>query len=159
MAERKIKSGLRGVTRFYAVQMLYQFELLNKPFNAILHSVSGNDEIMIAADVTIAGIDLNFFKSLLTAFVENSANIDTVISQHMSDKWSLDRLDSVLRSILRLGVTELLYLKDVPDNVVFNEYIEIAKSFFSKDEVSFVNGLLNAVSKTSAVKEDAQKSE
>lgn len=152
MKERRTKSGLRGVTRFYAVQKLYQFGVLNKPISDIAASVSVNDEIAIAEDINISGIDLVFLKTLLNALSDNLANVDDIISKHMSDKWTLDRLDPVIKSILRLGVTELLYLEDVPANVVFNEYIEIAKSFFAKDDVSFVNGLLNAVSKSHSLK-------
>lgn len=159
MKERRTKSGLRGVTRFYAVQKLYQFELLNKPISDIAASVSISDEITIAEDISISGIDLVFLKTLLNALSDNLANIDDVISKHMSDKWTLDRLDPVIKSILRLGVTELLYLEDVPANVIFNEYIEIAKSFFAKDDVSFVNGLLNAVSKSHPIKPESRVEE
>lgn len=145
--ERKTKSGLRGVTRFYAVQMLYQAEMESKSLDGIIKSAESSVEVVLSEDVTISGIDIEFFKTLLNVIKEHLAEIDKVISENLSDKWKIDRLDKVMKNILRLGVAELLYLKEIPSNVVFNEYIEISKAFFEKDDVSFVNGLLNAVSK------------
>ncbi len=146
--ERRAKSGLRGITRFYAVQMLYQAEMQGKSIDSLIKDTVSSAEIVLSEDITISGIDIEFFKLLLNTVKENATEIDDVISKHMSDKWKIDRLDKVMKNILRLGVAELLYLKEIPANVIFNEYIEISKSFFEKDDVSFVNGLLNSVSKS-----------
>lgn len=143
MKEVNRKSSARGIARFYAVQMLYQAELLDK-------AVDDNitiDNIHISEHEDVSGIDENFFRLLLNTVSTNLERIDSVIEEHMSDKWTLDRLDIVLKCILRFGVAEILFVLDVPSNVIFNEYIEIAKSFFEKDDVSFVNGLLNTVAK------------
>ncbi|MCR5225238.1 MAG: transcription antitermination factor NusB [Alphaproteobacteria bacterium] len=145
--ERKTKSGLRGVTRFYAVQVLYQSEMQGKPLDAFIKNASPSIDVILSEDVTISGIDVDFFKTLLDTIKEHLAEIDEIISKNMSDKWKIDRLDKVMKNILRLGTAELLYLKEIPANVVFNEYIEISKAFFEKDDVSFVNGLLNTISK------------
>ena len=145
--ERKTKSGLRGVTRFYAVQMLYQAEMESKSLDDIIKNAEPSVEVVLSEEISISGIDIDFFKTLLTIIKGHLSEIDKVISENLSDKWKIDRLDKVMKNILRLGIAELLYIEEIPANVIFNEYIEISKAFFEKDDVSFVNGLLNAVSK------------
>ena len=61
--------------------------------------------------------------------------------------WKLSRIESLVRSILRISIYELLYETNVPKKVIFNEYIEIAKFFFDGEESSLINAVLDAVSK------------
>jgi N utilization substance protein B len=68
--------------------------------------------------------------------------------QSAAIKWELTRLSCVDRSILRLGVYQLLYCPDIPGKVVINEAIEIAKKFSGEQSPRFVNGVLDAVLKT-----------
>jgi N utilization substance protein B len=62
-------------------------------------------------------------------------------------KWQLSRLSAVDRSILRLAVYQLRFCGDIPPAVVINEAIELAKKFSADRSASFVNGVLDAVSK------------
>ncbi|HQP19332.1 MAG TPA: transcription antitermination factor NusB, partial [Phenylobacterium sp.] len=59
--------------------------------------------------------------------------------------WRLERLDSTVRAILRAGAFELARRDDVPVEVVIDEYVELAKSFFEGPEPGFVNGALDGV--------------
>ena len=77
----------------------------------------------------------------------NLSRIDDCISKNVAKNWSFSRLDKVMQSLLRLGTCEILFFKEIPSKVIFNEYIEIAKSFFAKNDVSFVNGILNSIYK------------
>ena len=65
--------------------------------------------------------------------------------QLRAPEWPIERMDTVTRTILFLGVYELLHCKDVPKAVAINEAIELAKEFVSEDSGKFVNGVLNAV--------------
>ncbi len=56
-------------------------------------------------------------------------------------------MESLVRSILRISIYELMYETTVPKKVIFNEYIEIAKFFFDGEESSLINAVLDAVSK------------
>ena len=57
--------------------------------------------------------------------------------------WS--RKNATARAILRAGAFELIHRPDVPTEVVIDEYVELAKSFFEGPEPGFVNGALDAV--------------
>ena len=52
-----------------------------------------------------------------------------------------------MRSILRAGAFELSALKDIPTEIVIDEYVEIAKSFFEGVEPGFVNGALDGIAR------------
>jgi N utilization substance protein B len=76
--------------------------------------------------------------------VEHSADIDRLIEEH-AQGWSLDRLPDVDRAILRMAVFELLWVEDVPDAVVIDEAVELAKSLSTDDSSGYVNGVLSGV--------------
>ena len=75
---------------------------------------------------------------------EHATRIDELIDTHASG-WSIGRLPDVDRAILRMAVYELLWVDDVPDAVVIDEAVELAKTLSTDDSGSYVNGVLGAV--------------
>jgi N utilization substance protein B len=141
--ERKLMCGARGVSRFYAVQTLYKAALCNCKISDMVDESSKIGEIFVSESISVRDIDMDFFKKLLDIVDKNVQPIDDVIINNLSKNWKLERICSVTKCILRLGIAELMFFKEIPANVIFNEYIEISKAFFEKKEVSFINGLLN----------------
>jgi transcription antitermination protein NusB len=74
----------------------------------------------------------------------NAARIDELIERH-AHGWSLERLPDVDRAILRMAVFELLWVDDVPDAVVLDEAVTLAKALSTDDSPAYVNGVLGAV--------------
>lgn len=68
--------------------------------------------------------------------------IDELLTTY-SQGWTLDRMPSVDRALLRLAVWELLYNDDVPDAVVIDEAVDMAGELSTDDSPSFVNGILS----------------
>jgi transcription antitermination protein NusB len=62
--------------------------------------------------------------------------------QTYSQGWTLERMPSVDRVILRVGAWELLYNDDVPDGVAVSEAVELAKVLSTDESPQFINGLL-----------------
>jgi N utilization substance protein B len=81
---------------------------------------------------------------LVEGVAAHAARIDELIDTHASG-WSLDRLPDVDRAILRMATFELLWADDVPDAVVIDEAVELAKALSTDDSPSFVNGVLGAI--------------
>ena len=77
---------------------------------------------------------------------EHQQRIDELIDTHASG-WSIDRLPDVDRAILRMAVFELLWVDDVPDAVVIDEAVELAKMLSTDDSPAYVNGVLGAIIK------------
>ncbi len=59
-----------------------------------------------------------------------------------ADNWSLDRMATTDRNVLRLGAFEILYAK-TPDRVAIDEAVKLAKRFGSRQSAQFVNGILD----------------
>jgi N utilization substance protein B len=81
---------------------------------------------------------------LVEGVAEHAARIDTLIDTHATG-WSIDRLPDVDRAILRMAVFELLWADDVPDAVVIDEAVELAKALSTDDSPAYVNGVLGAI--------------
>jgi N utilization substance protein B len=81
---------------------------------------------------------------LVEGVAEHAARIDELIDAHASN-WSIDRLPDVDRAILRMATFELLWADDVPDLVVIDEAVELAKALSTDDSPAYVNGVLGAI--------------
>ena len=81
---------------------------------------------------------------LVEGVAEHGVRIDELIDRHASG-WSIDRLPDVDRAILRMAVFELLWADDVPDAVVIDEAVELAKALSTDDSPGYVNGVLGAI--------------
>jgi len=90
--------------------------------------------------------DHGFVKSLINGVFKNIAEIDKYITRYATE-WPLEQITVVDRNILRIGVYELIFDKDIPAKVAINEAIEIAKTFGGESSGKFVNGVLGAIYK------------
>ncbi len=82
--------------------------------------------------------------ALVEGVIAHGARVDELISAY-AEGWTLERMPSVDRNILRLGVYEILYRDDVPDPVVLDEAVSIARELSTDDSPAFVNGLLGRI--------------
>src|SRR5699024_4023407 len=81
--------------------------------------------------------------TLLEGVGENGERIDDTISSYL-EGWTLSRLPSVDRAILRLAVWELFYT-EVPPVVAVDEAVELAKQLSTDESPSFINGVLGRI--------------
>jgi transcription antitermination protein NusB len=123
----------RSEQRRAAVWGLYQSDLLSKPLEETL------------------GRDVHQFTRALAELVrDRRPELDELISEHSSG-WSLERIAPLERSILRVGLAELLYPdalpaeRAIPAEGAINEAVELAKRFCGSEAPAFVNGVLGAV--------------
>jgi N utilization substance protein B len=87
-----------------------------------------------------------FILSVVRGVLENLSKIDELINKY-SDDWSVNRMASTDRNILRLAIYEILYCQDIPVSVSINEAVEIAKKYGDEQSYKFINGLLGAIAK------------
>ncbi len=88
--------------------------------------------------------------SLIEGAQEHRARIDEILAAY-AEGWTIERMPGVDRAVLRLGVYELLWRDDVPDAVVIDEAVELAKSLSTDESPRFVNGVLARVLRDRAV--------
>ncbi len=82
--------------------------------------------------------------TLVRGVVERAARIDELLTSY-STAWTLDRMPSVDRTALRIGVWELLYADDVPDPVAITEAMVLVRELSTDESPQFVNGVLGAI--------------
>lgn len=139
------KANKRGAARLAAVQALYQMEVSSTGVENVIREFSEHRFDRDLEDMTLAQADEAFFADLVRGVVQHQKAIDGAIVKRLASGWKLDRLDATVRAILRAGAYELSRRSDVPTEVVIDEYVELAKSFFEGPEPGFVNGALDAV--------------
>ncbi len=88
-----------------------------------------------------------FANAVVLGFHDNRELIDKVITKYTTN-WQLKRMAVIDRNVLRAATYELLFREDVPPKVAINEAIDIAKKYGDKDSGSFVNGVLDKISKS-----------
>jgi transcription antitermination protein NusB len=123
----------RRTAREKALQALFQIDVSEvDPKDAIDHVLEGerSDDYLI---------------KLVMGVVEYRVQIDELLQSYL-EKWTMDRLATVDRNLLRLSTYELLYCQeDVPANVAIDEAIEVAKIYGDEQSSKFVNGILSKV--------------
>jgi transcription antitermination protein NusB len=90
----------------------------------------------------------DYAEMLLTGYTENAAEIDNEL-QMLADNWSLERMPSIDRAILRLGAWEILHNQEVPNEVAISEAVALAGEYSTDDSPKFINGVLARLAKGS----------
>ena len=86
----------------------------------------------------------SYVLQITSAFKEHSSEVDALI-QKFARGWDIDRLVKIDKDILRIAITELLFIEGVPSKVVVDEALELAKKYSTDDSASFINGILGKV--------------
>ncbi|WP_342642407.1 transcription antitermination factor NusB [Rhodoligotrophos ferricapiens] len=133
----------RTAARLGAVQALYQMDVVQAPLADVLAEFGswrlGND----FDDGQCGPADFPFLRDIVTGVLREQLRIDPLINSALAEGWTLNRLDSTLRAIVRAATYELIARPDVPVRVVINEYLQVTNAFFGDDERRFVNGVLD----------------
>lgn len=81
---------------------------------------------------------------LVRGVAEHRARIDELLAEY-SREWTLERMPTVDRNVLRLGVYELVFAEDIPDQVAVSEAVELVRELSTDDSPTFVSGVLSAI--------------
>ena len=122
------------------MQTLYEWDFNNRTQK--LADLVKNNLKEFAPDFNDGG----FSERIVKGVEENQSDIDVVVEKY-APEWPIHQITIVDRNILRIGIYELKFAKDIPPKVAINEAIELAKSFGGESSGRFVNGVLGAVYK------------
>ncbi|MCG6921775.1 MAG: transcription antitermination factor NusB [Acidobacteria bacterium] len=128
--------GRRTKARECAFQMLYQWEIADGPMDGIVDSFWRVRRSTSAIRAMANRLAIGAHSRL--------DEIDAAIGEAASN-WRLDRIAPVDRTVLRLGVWELIGEPQTPSAVVLDEAVELAKRFGEEGSAAFVNGVLDAI--------------
>ena len=128
----------RKLTREIVMNTLYQMEM-HSSFN-----VGEFDSYL--ADNVLDEKELIFAKKVVNAFAENKETVDDGFKGYLKG-WTLDRISKVDLSIIRVAVTEILYIEELTPAISINEAVNLAKKYSDEESAAFVNGILGEVAR------------
>lgn len=143
----KLDVDARRAARLGAVQATYQMDLGGTPSEEVIDEFVDHRLGQELEGDLYNEADIEHFTRLIRGVVTDQVRIDRTIEDFLADGWTMTRLDSTLRAILRCGVFEVINMTDIPGPVIVNEYIDLTKAFFEGPEPKFVNGLMDRVAK------------
>ena len=101
-------------------------------------------EIAEMATLEEKGDVKKFVLEIAETYKNNKKEIDALIG-NLTSGWDIERLIKMDKDILRIAISELVYIKTQPAKVIINEAVELAKKYSTQDSASFVNGILAKV--------------
>ncbi|MGA3036110.1 MAG: transcription antitermination factor NusB [Vulcanimicrobiaceae bacterium] len=128
----------RKHARELALQSLFGVEVGHRPAQDMVVETCG----------TADSEQRRFVEDLVTGTLDHAAESDAVLTP-LLEGWTIDRLPTIDRLLLRMAVFELAH-RETPAAVVINEAVELAKRFSTDESPRFVNGVLSNVSKQGA---------
>ena len=133
----------RSVARLAAVQALYQIDVSDAAPEAVIAEFQKHRLGREIDGDRYGEADPALFADIVRGTIDRQADLDRALSAALTPDWPLERLETVLRAVLRAGAYELLARGDVPARVVISEYLDIAHAFFGGKEPGLVNGVLD----------------
>lgn len=126
----------RTYARKQAIQVLYQAEILDVPPASLLQE---------EASFIDGAKPSKYAQQLIGGVQEARAAIDSLLEEY-SENWTVERMPSLDRAVLRLACYEMACVDEVPVSVAINEAVDLAKEFGGEDESHrFVNGVLGRI--------------
>lgn len=98
--------------------------------------------------------DLGFLDDLMKLILDKEPEVDQLIKQSLNTKWNFDRLDKVIKSILKLAGAELLFNGEIAANIIIDEYVSLTKTFYENNEAGFINKVLDVAAVNARGQED-----
>lgn len=133
----------RSKSRKRALDALYASELRGGQALELLHETAAG-----VADRQNQQAIFDYAETIVTGFGANQVIIDNELRQ-LADGWSLERMPSIDRAILRLGAWEILHNPEVPNEVAIAEAVALASEYSTDDSPKFINGVLAKLAKGS----------
>ena len=142
------KVSPKTFSRYIAIQALYNSNY-QSDYETIKDYFLDASEFKLQFDFKIElrkyKMNKNFLKTLLITFNQEKNKVDRLIESNLQNDWNLKRLPTVLLSILRVAVTEMIISKNTSIGIIASEYIMFTESFYTEKEYLFTNAILEKI--------------
>ncbi|MBF4162174.1 transcription antitermination factor NusB [Nocardioides acrostichi] len=129
----------RSKARKRALDVLYGAEMRSEaPLDALTRAIESGE-----------GPTNPYTSDLVRGVVDHQQRIDELLTRYSTD-WTLARMPAIDRNVLRLGVYEILFNDDVPDEVAVSEAVHLVRDLSTDESPQFVNGVLGAIQRDRA---------
>ena len=133
----------KRTTRYICLQLLFASEISNEyKKDDLLDNFFQKSSEPLVENIKKSQID--YIEKLYETTISNKDEVDKIIEKKLNN-WEMKRIAAIDKVILRMSISEMLYIEEVPPKVSITEGVEIAKVFSTDDSSSFVNGIIDAV--------------
>jgi N utilization substance protein B len=142
----------RTASRVAAVQALFQSEQASENPETVIdqfirHRLGDTAAEHGYEDGRIPDAEVPLFAEIVRAAVRQQDTVDAMVAEALPSDWPLARIDPVLRALLRAAGAELSAIGGAPAKVVINEYLDIARGFFTGPEPGLANAVLDRLAR------------
>ena len=141
----------KRLARLAAVQALYQIALTERAVKDVIREFCNHPHSLLEEHLgpgASLDVDRELFGTIVNGVSDRAAALDEMILGAMDAKSSAERLEILLRAILRAGIFELHNCPNVSSGVIINDYVDVAHGFFNAKEPGLVNAVLDRLAKT-----------
>jgi len=150
-----------STARLAAVQALYEMDLSGASADPILREFMETRWSIVSAMALERGNNLGkmadpdtpLLHAIVRGVAEREKELDKMIAQHLGKNRQVDRLEALLRAVLRAATLELVARSEAPARVIINEYVNVARAFFGGMEPALVNATLDGLGREMRPKE------
>ena len=143
---RKSDPARFSAARLAAVQALYSMDMTDSTPIAALDEYRARSE-QAEQDPALAKPNDDLLVQLVHGTAADLTHIDEMVGQALSGEWTMDRIEAILRAILRVGVWELKHRTNTPARVAISEYVDIARAFYAGTEPNLVNAVMDRMAR------------
>ena len=136
----------RSAARLVAVQVLYQVEMTGTDAESALRDAK--ERRANEPRGRIADPDSSLLNQIVRGVSAGSERLDLAVGQALTGDWTVERLEAVLRAILRAGAWELEARPQTPARVCISEWVDVTHAFYSGPEPGLVNAVLDRLAQT-----------
>ena len=148
MTEKKSDNSMRRLARLAAVQGLYQIALTQESADILIRRFRADPSVLLQEEQTVIAVDADMFGQIVSGVSEHMTDLDAMIAGAVDARLSPQRLEPLLKAILRAGTFELQHRADISTGVIVNDYVDVAHGFFDAKEPGLVNAVLDRLAKT-----------
>lgn len=133
----------RSAARLAAVQAIYEMDLAGTTPDVVIDGFLRGRWSGGPGEEELADLDAAHFAEVIREVAARRESLDVAVEGALAEKLKVERLEVLLRAILRAGAYELSARHDIPAKVIINEYLDVAHAFFSGKEPALVNAVLD----------------
>ena len=137
----------RSRARGWALQALYSWEMRGAEVDTLVPTLED-----VFDQLHVARHNASYATVLVRLIAANLPRIDHVLTDAL-ENWRMDRLAVMDRNILRIAVTELVFVDDVPPGIAVREGVALAERYGTPESTRFVKGVLDAVARNVSAKQ------
>ena len=139
------KSNPDFAARLMAVQAQYQISQNEQPLRVVIEEYLNQHKVVKTVDGDVVGKpNSTLFKKILIGVEDRLSDVNDILNAHIKTE-PKKQVEPLLKAILLCGISELLIHTDIDKALIINDYLNVSHSFYDQGQVSFVNGILDAV--------------